>query len=201
MRTEGSSRDKTWPLIRAAGIKLLYKHGFHGMNLRQLAANSGLQAGSLYNYFKNKGEFLSILVCDIMRELLVALHDGLDGLEDPEERLERFVQVMVVWHTKRNSEAMISQSEIRSLTKGQYIELIKMRKEFETVLNQIIEDGVKKGCFHVSDVNLVTVMILNMLVGISSWYKPRGRLSVDTLVLEYTDAITRILVNEKSSTD
>ena len=193
MRTVGSSRDKTWPIIRKTGIKLLFKHGFQGMNLRLLASESGLQAGSLYNYFDNKNEFLATIVCDIMRELLQEISDALDGVQDPEERLRNFVSVMVTWHTKRKKEAIVSQSEIRNLPKGRYEELIGLRKEFELILRKIIDEGVAAGIFRVLDARLIVVAILNMLIGIAGWYKPNGRLDVETLVGEYTDIVTKML--------
>jgi AcrR family transcriptional regulator len=193
MRTVGSSRDKTWPVIRKTGINLLFKHGFEGMNLRLLASESGLQAGSLYNYFDNKPDFLATIVCDIMKELIEEISEALEGLQDPEERLRNFIKVMVVWHTKRKKEAVISQSEIRSLPKGHFEELLRLRKEFEFILRKIIGDGVKKGVFRVSDQRLVVIAILNMLTGIAGWYKAGGRLDVDTLVNEYTDMVFRML--------
>lgn len=193
MRTEGSSRDRTWPIIRKAGIKLLYKYGFHGMNLRRLAADSNLQAGSLYNYFKNKDEFLSIIVCDIMNELLNDIEEALGGADDPEERLRKFIEVMVIWHTKRKTEAVVSQAEIRSLPKGQYRELVGMRKRFELILRDIVDDGVRAGVFHVSDAKVTVVMILNMLISIANWYKPNGRLSPEDLLAQYIDVVFHIL--------
>jgi AcrR family transcriptional regulator len=195
MRTVGSSRDKTWPIIRKTGIKLLFKHGFEGMNLRLLASESGLQAGSLYNYFDNKNEFLATIVCDIMKELLQQISDALDGVLDPEERLRNFVSVMVTWHTKRKKEAIVSQSEIRNLPKGRYEELIGLRKEFELILRKIIDEGVAAGVFRVLDARLLVVAILNMLTGIAGWYKPNGRLDVETLVGEYTDIVTKMLLS------
>lgn len=193
MRTEGSSRDRTWPIIRKAGIKLLYKYGFHGMNLRRLAADSNLQAGSLYNYFKNKDEFLSIIVCDIMNELLNDIEEALGGVDDPEERLRKFIEVMVIWHTKRKTEAVVSQAEIRSLPKGQYRELVGMRKRFELILRDIVDDGVRAGVFHVSDAKVTVIMILNMLISIANWYKPNGRLSPEELLAQYIDVVFHIL--------
>ena len=193
MRTVGSSRDKTWAIIRKTGITLLFKHGFHGMNLRLLASESGLQAGSLYNYFKNKDDFLAVIVCDIMKELLGEISAALEGLEDPVERLKEFIMVMVVWHTKRKKEAVVSQAEIRSLRKERYEELVGLRKEFETILGGIVNDGVAKGVFATRDNSLIVIALLNMLVGIAGWYKRGGRLSVEVLVAEYTELILKIL--------
>ncbi|MCZ4291562.1 TetR/AcrR family transcriptional regulator [Hoeflea alexandrii] len=195
MRTEGSSRDKTWPIIRRSALGQLSKHGFHGMNLRNLASDSGLQAGSLYNYFKNKDELLVIIMREIMQELLDKISEAEEHAKSPEERLDKFVEVMVGWHAKRRKEAMISQSELRSLTKAGFREIVDIRKKFEVILLDIILDGVETGVFSVGDPKLSANMLINMLTSISYWYKAGGRLSVATMIVEYQSAARRVLGN------
>ncbi|WP_369077078.1 TetR/AcrR family transcriptional regulator, partial [Cognatishimia coralii] len=51
--------------IRKAGVKRIYKHGFEAMKLRSLAEDVGIQAGSLYNYIRNKEEFLFLLLKEV----------------------------------------------------------------------------------------------------------------------------------------
>ena len=58
-RPFNANSKATWRTIQAAGERLLFKHGFEAMNLRQLAAESELKTGSLYNYFDSKSEFLA----------------------------------------------------------------------------------------------------------------------------------------------
>jgi len=71
---------------------------------------------------------------------------------------------MVVWHTKRKKEAVVSRAEIRSLRKERYEELVGRRAEFETILGGIVNDGVAKGVFATGDVALIVIAVLNMLV-------------------------------------
>lgn len=193
MRTAGSSREKTWPRIRQKSIHLIHKNGFERMNLRALASDTGIQAGSLYNYFKSKHELLSIIICDIIEELLARLDAALEGVDCPQERLHRFVETMVDWHARKKKEAYISHREIRNLTSADYQRVTTLRKRFEELLEDIIADGVRKGLFRVDDHRLASVMILNMLTAISAWYRPSGRLSADTLVTQYSEAVDRIV--------
>ena len=193
MRTAGSSREKTWPRIRKKSIHLLHENGFERMNLRALASDTGIQAGSLYNYFKSKHELLAIIVCEIIEELLSKLDGALEGVECPKERLHRFVETMVNWHARKKKEAHISHREIMNLTSADFQRVTKLRKRFEELLEEIIEDGVEQKLFDVRDHKLTAVMILNMLTAISAWYKPSGRLGADILVVEYTEAVDRIV--------
>ena len=61
------------------------------MSLRDLAAEVGIQVGSLYNHISTKQELLFDLVQDHVNELLRQLDRALEGQNGPEEspRLRR----------------------------------------------------------------------------------------------------------------
>ena len=61
-RTIGSYGPKTLEAIRKAGLRLIFEHGYEAMSLRQLAAEVGIQAGSLYNHIATKQELLFVLI-------------------------------------------------------------------------------------------------------------------------------------------
>ena len=63
-RTIGSHGPKTMEAIRKAGLRLIFEHGYAAMSLRQLAAEVGIQSGSLYNHISTKQELLFTLVRD-----------------------------------------------------------------------------------------------------------------------------------------
>src|SRR5215510_14723697 len=68
-RTIGSSGPKTMEAIRKAGLRLIFEHVYAAMSLRQLAAEVGIQAGSLYNHISTKQELLFDLIQDHINEL------------------------------------------------------------------------------------------------------------------------------------
>ena len=77
--------------IREAGVRLIYEHGYEGMNLRQLADAVGIQAGSLYNHIHTKQDLLFELVswaarCPDLAAFAAKLFNkrtGLDLIEVP----------------------------------------------------------------------------------------------------------------------
>ena len=78
-RTIGSHGPKTMEAIRKAGLRLIFEHGFAAMSLRQLAAEVGIQSGSLYNHISTKQELLFDLIRDHINELLRQLDRALQG--------------------------------------------------------------------------------------------------------------------------
>lgn len=183
MRTAGSSREVTWSAIRQAGIELLYQHGFEAMNLRELAHKAGLKgAGSLYNYFGSKEDFLFRIMCEIMEEILTELEQNVGPVQGEVEQIKAFVEFHIRWHTTRREETFISHMEMRSLPPAHYKTYVTLRKRYESFVARLIAAGSKSGEFSVPDAHIVTQSLLAMLTSISSWYRVGGRVSQKRLI-------------------
>ena len=100
-RTIGSYGPKTLEAIRKAGLRLIFEQGYAAMSLRDLAAEVGIQVGSLYNHISTKQELLFELVQDHVNELLRQLDLALEGKKSPEEKLRAFVAFHVTYHMSR----------------------------------------------------------------------------------------------------
>src|SRR5229473_3198516 len=103
-RTIGSYGPKTLEAIRKAGLRLIFEHGYGAMSLRHLAAEVGIQVGSLYNHISTKQQLLFDLVQDHINELLRQLDLALQGKERPEEKLRAFVAFHVTYHMTKKRE-------------------------------------------------------------------------------------------------
>ncbi len=181
-RTAGSSGARTMEAIRRAGIKRLYKQGFEAMKLRDLADDVGIQAGSLYNYIRQKQDLLFMILSDIMERLHEGLSAELEGIEDPVEELRRFIAFHIRWHTARKEEVFIGNMELRSLTPANYRKIIAERTKYEHRLRAIIEEGNKAGAWSVRDPQVTSYATIAALTGVCTWYNPRGRLSQSELI-------------------
>lgn len=188
-RTTGSNGVRTMEMVRRAGIKRIHQHGYEAMKLRDLAADVGIRAGSLYNYIQQKEDFLYSLLLEIMTELHEELRERLKGAETPLEALERFVDFHLRWHMARREEVFIGNMELRSLTARHYRWVVGLRSGYERRLQEIIEAGNVQGTWKVRDPKVTTYAILAMLTGVCTWYKPRGRLSQDELVVLYRELV------------
>src|SRR6201991_2936641 len=139
-RTIGSYGPKTMEAIRKAGLRLIFEQGYEAMSLRQLAAEVGIQAGSLFNHISTKQELLFDLIQDHINELLRQLDRALEGKEDPRERLRAFVAFHVTYHMSRKREVFIANSELRSLEPKNYEAIVALRGAYEQRLAGITRD-------------------------------------------------------------
>jgi AcrR family transcriptional regulator len=168
--------------IRKAGLRLIFQHGYEAMSLRQLAAEVGIQPGSLYNHISTKQELLADLIQDHINDLLRELDTALRGKEGAVERLRAFVAFHVSYHMTRKREVFIANSELRSLDPRNYEAVVALRGAYERRLAGILTDGVAEGVFDVDDIQVATFAIIALLTGLCSWYRPGGRLTKDAII-------------------
>lgn len=188
-RTIGSNGARTAEAIRQAGVRLIYRHGFEAMSLRQLAAEVGLQSGSLYKYFENKQSLLFDIVRDHMEDLIAKALEALDGIDDPLERIRAFAGFHLRYHMTRNAHVFIANMEIRSLDAAHRSIIVGMRQRYEGMLEEMLRRAAADGVARVPEPKIATYAIISMLTGICMWYRPEGRLSQDELVAIYTDLV------------
>ncbi len=181
--------------ITAAAVELFSEHGYEATTLRQIAARVGIQVGSLYNHINSKEELLFSIMSGIIEELLAELESGLEGVDDPVDRLRAAVGVHVFFHTARAREVFIGNSELRSLDPAKRKVVVRLRDRYETVFSGILEDGVRAGVFEISDLKLTTYAVLAMLTQPATWYQPGGRLDLDKIAEVYGDLILRSLAS------
>ncbi|MBO6825757.1 MAG: TetR family transcriptional regulator [Sneathiella sp.] len=192
-RTIGSNGEKTLKAVREAGLKRLYKQGFAGTTLRELAKDVGVQAGSLYNYFENKQDFLYQLMVYVMDTLTEETNERLNGAATPYDALMTFVDIHVRYHCEKKREVMISTTELRSLTSGNYQRIIAKRDEYENMLKEILREGNKQGSWAVDDPNIVSKVILGMMTSVGIWYKKDGNFDLDSLVEVYQNMVDNLI--------
>jgi AcrR family transcriptional regulator len=191
----GSRGEKTLRALREAGLRRLYEQGFYGMTLRELASDIGVQAGSLYNYFANKQDFLYQLLHDVLCDLIDEVEDRLADATNPKDALSIFIDCHVSFHSSRREEVRVSNMELRSLTPENYHDIIQLRDRYEGQLKSILLRGNAEKCWKIADPDISTKLIIGMMTSVGGWYKPNGKYRISDLVKIYQDMIHNLLEN------
>ncbi len=89
-RTRGRRRgDKRAQIIEAA-IEVFAQKGFQHARISDIARQAGVADGTIYIYFDNKDDILLSLFEDKISEMLNALDEQLEGIDDPFDRIRTF---------------------------------------------------------------------------------------------------------------
>ncbi|MDE2111127.1 MAG: TetR/AcrR family transcriptional regulator [Alphaproteobacteria bacterium] len=87
--TDDPRAGKTHRKILEAAARQFSACGFHGANMRDVAADAGILVGSIYYHFESK-EALFVAVHGAAVELMIeAVCRAIQGITDPWERLEK----------------------------------------------------------------------------------------------------------------
>lgn len=186
-RTTGSSGTRTAAAIRDAARRLIYRHGYAAMNLRDLAAEVGIRPGSLYNHITTKQGLLFDLMSEHMASLLAETDAALAAAgPEPMARLRAFIAHHLLYHFERRQEVYIANSELRALDPPNLARILAMRRDYEGRLIALLEACVATGELDVADTRITAYAILAMLTGVCTWYRPDGRMTKEELVALHT---------------
>ncbi|HEY8491970.1 MAG TPA: TetR/AcrR family transcriptional regulator [Dehalococcoidia bacterium] len=163
--------------IQASALRHFSRRGYHGANLRAIAADAGMEAGSLYYHYESKEALLFDIISTALDERLRALRRAIVGDASPPERLRQAVRFHVTYHAEQRDVARVVHREWEHLT-GRFREAIQERRDaYQRAFEEILQAGIEEGRFPPQDVKLVVFAILAIGHGVTRWYRPGGRLS------------------------
>ena len=191
-RQEGRSVREN---ILAAAVQLFAEYGYHAAPLRDIARITGIQAASIYYHYANKEALLVEIMETHMRQLNANLERILHEQRDPLIRLHQAITNHIRLHTTYKSEFFIIDTEIRALEGDNRRYILSMRDRYESLLQDLLRDGMERGVFRISDVKVSSYAIIAMCTEVSAWFRPSGRLTVQEVIDIYSQMITQGLLS------
>ncbi|MDP3526855.1 MAG: TetR/AcrR family transcriptional regulator [Hoeflea sp.] len=192
-RRAGSSGAETADKVRNAALELFARSGYAAVSMRAIAAETGVQAGAIYNHFPTKQHLLHDLLVVHMETLLQAWAEADQPDLAPHAALEHFVRFHIRYHLDRSREVFISYMELRSLEDENFSTIERLRRSYEAVPRAILERGAADGSFCIIDPQITTMAIIAMLTGMTTWYRENGRLSLDEIEAVYIRLVRRLV--------
>lgn len=191
-RKIGSHSEITGPRIRAAAQKLIAERGYAAVSMRQIASEVGVQAGTIYIYFKDKQALLFELMNSHMDELLDS-YRAEERSSDPSKALRAFADFHLGFHIDRPEQVFIAYMELRNLSPENFAVVESKRRAYEAELEAILRAGTDAEHFSLTDVRLTTMAVIAMLTGVNTWYKEGGRLTRQNVQRIYWRLVRRMV--------
>lgn len=189
--TDYGSTASRLDLIRAAAIDHFSRKGYHGANLREIAADAGIQAGSMYYHYDSKEHLLFDVLWVSLDRLIAEVSGAVEGAATPSERLYRAVRQHVLYHAEHQAEARVLHNDLDVLTGTYRQRIMDRRDEYERIFSRILHEGVEAGEFRPLDVKLAVFAIIAIGQGVSRWYRPDGRLTARAIAEYYAEMALR----------
>lgn len=172
--------------IYETATKLFKEKGYVAASMRDLAAELGIEAASLYAHVKSKEEILQNIIFlkaeDFFNALKKAEAENQDS--DASTKLFKIIlsHLLVIMEDLHSSAVFFN--EWRHLSAPWLQEFLRLRDEYEGNIRKVIEEGIDKGEFRNVDSKISVLTILSSLNWIHTWYNPEGKRSAEEIARE-----------------
>jgi AcrR family transcriptional regulator len=159
--------------------------GYHATSVRDIAKRVQVTVPALYYHHENKEAILVALLDRSIEAVIVLCRDALErGGDDPVARFSNLVECLVRFMLNSTTTAQLD-AEIRSLSPESRREYVAKRHEIQSMLTDVLREGVRAGVFADQDPDETTLALLGMIRSVASWYRPGGRRSVTEIANAY----------------
>lgn len=163
-------------LIIAAAVDVMFKHGYHGSSIRDIADRAGLSTAALYHYFTSKQEILAAFMVRATDRHLDALVEAARGADGPAAQLAEVVRVHVQLHVDHPVDSFVGNTELRSLEPEWRATVVEKRDRIQRLFDDIVQRGVDEQVFLTRDPREASRATIVMGTAIPAWYRPGGPL-------------------------
>lgn len=179
--TASAEPDRLADIYRAAA-QIICEKGFDATSMNDIAEAVGLTKAGLYHHISGKKDLLFRIMdfgLDSLEELVIA---PARLIEDAEQRLRTIIDNHVHLITSRstpqgNNPVTIVLDEVAGLTPVQRRRINERKRIYVDVIRDTLEELKSEGKLADVDVTAAAFSVLGMILWLSRWYNPKGRLT------------------------
>jgi AcrR family transcriptional regulator len=169
-------------VITLAAARLFREKGFPSTGMRDLAGDVGVEAASLYNHIRSKSELLQEICFRVANDFTAQLLEvEADHSLTCLQKLESIVRFHIGMWINRLDEVMVTNNESKYLEEPYHSTFLNERRVYVRRLEQIIEEGIRKGQIRKVQPYAVVLTLLSAVRGIEYWHRTKKNISADEL--------------------
>lgn len=164
---------------------LFAKQGYAATGIAEIGEVTGLARGALYYYIGSKENLLVEIQDRVMRPLLVSARRIAALDDDPVLRLRMLSQALLENILARLDHVWVYEHDYRNLQGTNRARLMRQRREFEKIVEELLVAAMDVGSFRKLDPRLAMLQFLNLHNHTYQWVKPGGNWDAEFLSREY----------------
>jgi AcrR family transcriptional regulator len=179
-----------------AAVMLFSRKGYHGTTVRDIAIASGMLSGSLYAHVTSKEDLLYEIVSTAAQQFLAALAPIVAGEGSATMKLRAAMVAHVNVVAGSQMGATVFLHEWKALSEPRLSEISAQRQAYESLLGEIIRQGMASGEFRVLDEKFARLLVLSAVNWLYEWYNRDGPLGPDAVADKYADLLLQGFMRE-----
>lgn len=163
--------------ITETAAKLFRKKGYIATTMRDLAAELGIEAASIYHHVKSKEELLETICFDMANKFILNAKEVNDIYFNAEEKLRLAIKLHIETITLNQNKSAVFLREWRNLSEPNLSKFKMLRDQYENQFTVIIIDGENEDIFDLVDKKFAVLSILSTINFVNEWYKSDGKMN------------------------
>ncbi len=172
------------PVLQAA-LEEFVAIGYHGANMRSIAARCGLSVAGIYHHYTSKQQMLVTLLEYAMTDLQRRSDAARDEGGSPVERFGLLIENLALYHTHRRELGFVGASEMRSLDTANRTAIADMRSIQQRMIDVEVEAAVREGRFRADHPYEASRAVVTMCTALPTWWRPDGPSSPEQIAEHY----------------
>jgi AcrR family transcriptional regulator len=173
--------------IRAAALRLFAQLGYRSTTMADIGAALGVRGPSLYKHVGSKQDLLVQIMVGTMNALIDDQHTARSAGGDITTQLRRMVEAHVRFHALNSEQAFVGNREIGNLEQPHRDRVLALRAQYERGLRDTVAEGIAAGVLTTPDPRLSSYAVLDMGIGVATWFRPNGPRTADQVAYAYAD--------------
>lgn len=162
-------------------IQLFKERGYNATTMRDLAAEIGIEAASLYNHIRSKEEILKE-ICFEMANRYVSQMEYIKNTDlTATQKISELIRLHVRLMITDTAATHIANYEWKHLPEPHLTEFKNLRYLYEQQLGEIITEGIENQSFKPLNPAVLRYTILSAVRWIGFWYRPDRDISPQDL--------------------
>jgi TetR/AcrR family transcriptional regulator, cholesterol catabolism regulator len=165
--------DRRLAKILTHATNVFYDKGYEGASMRDLSRSSGMSLAGLYYYFESKEKLLYLIQKHTFTTIVERLHERLDRVEGPAERIRVFILNHVEYFLANQKAMKVLSHEDDALRNGFGSEIAGIKREYYRICIELLDDLRRVKGLQFSS-RIAVLSLFGMMNWIYTWYNPRA---------------------------
>jgi AcrR family transcriptional regulator len=165
--------DRRLAKILTHATNVFYEKGYEGASMRNLSRSSGMSLAGLYYYFESKEKLLYLIQKHTFTTIVERLHERLDRVGDPAERIRVFILNHVEYFLANQKAMKVLSHEDDVLRNGFGSEIAGIKREYYRICMELLDDFKRAKGLQFSS-RIAVLSLFGMMNWIYTWYNPRA---------------------------
>ncbi len=179
--------DERSGFIYRTAARMIYEKGFDAISMNEIAKALDLTKPGLYYHVKGKKQLLFSIMDFAMDLLDTKVVGPARSIADPEARLRLIVREHARLLTHEAGALAILIDEDAGLSADQREEIVARKRAYFDLSRQTLDALKAQGRLRPADSTVAAFSLLGMVMWISRWYNPKGRLDSEQVLRDVTE--------------